>query len=96
MAKPRDYAAEYAAYQGKPEQIARRSARNTARRVYEKAHGDLPTTMDVDHIKPLSKGGKSTGGNLRATTDNANRSFSRTKTGALKSQTSKAERSRSK
>jgi hypothetical protein len=40
----------------------------------------------------MSKGGKSNLGNLRAATDNANRSFSRTKTGDMKSQISKRER----
>jgi hypothetical protein len=48
---------------------------------------------DVDHIKPLSKGGdplkKS---NLRVVTASANRSFSRNADGSLKSQTSKKER----
>jgi hypothetical protein len=49
MAKPRDYAAEYAKYQGTPDQIKNRAERNKARRDYEKANGDLPTTTDVDH-----------------------------------------------
>lgn len=35
MAKARDYKKEYADYQGKPEQIARRSSRNKARRIME-------------------------------------------------------------
>lgn len=41
--------------------------------------------MDVDHTKPLSKGGSGTAvSNLRVVTDNNNRSFPRTKKGALK------------
>lgn len=91
MATKRNYRAEYDKYQGKPEQIKNRAARNKARSDYEKANGNLPTTTDVDHIKPMSKGGKSALGNLRASTQSANTSFSRTKTGALKSQTSKRE-----
>ena len=87
----RDYKKE-AAYEAQPAQVANRVARNKARREYEKKHGNLPSDVDVDHIKPLSKGGKSSAGNLRAVTDNANRSFSRTKTGTLKSQTSAKER----
>lgn len=89
--KPRNYAAEYAAYQGTPAQIKQRAVRNKARRDYEKANGNLPRDIDVDHKVALSKGGTSNLSNLRAVTDNANRSFSRTKTNAMKSQTSKRE-----
>ena len=39
---------------------------------------------DVDHKKALSKGGTNATSNLRVTTDNANRSFPRTKRGAMK------------
>ena len=93
MATKRNYKREYELYQGKPEHIAERSARNKARRAYEKAHGDLPSDVDVDHKKALSKGGDALKlSNLRAVTDNANRSFSRTKTNAMKSQISKRER----
>jgi 5-methylcytosine-specific restriction endonuclease McrA len=93
MATKRNYAEEYAKYQGTPEQLHNQSIRHKARRAYEKAHGTLPDSMDVDHIKPLSKGGGSTLlSNLRAATDNANRSFARTKDGKLKSQISKRER----
>ena len=92
MATKRNYAEEYAKYQGTPEQLHNQSVRHKARRAYEKAHGTLPDDIDVDHKKALSKGGKSTLSNLRAATDNANRSFSRTKTGDMKSQISKRER----
>lgn len=91
MAKSRNYAREEK-YEDSPEQVANRVARNRARRQYEKKHGDLPRDVEIDHIKPLSKGGSSTSaGNLRAVPASANRSFSRTKTGALKSQISKRE-----
>lgn len=91
MAKPRDYKKE-AQYEASPEQVANRVARNRARRQYQKEHGDLPRDVELDHIKPLSKGGSSTNkGNVRAVPASANRSFSRTKTGALKSQISKRE-----
>lgn len=92
--KPRNYAAEYAAYQGTPAQIKQRAARNKARRDYEKVNGNLPSDVDVDHKVALSKGGTSKLSNLRAVTDNANRSFARTKTNAMKSQTSKREASK--
>lgn len=92
MATKRNFRAEYDRYQGKPEQIAKRSARNKARRAYEKANGDLPSDVDVDHKKALSKGGTNGASNLRAVHQSENTSFARTKTGAMKSQISKRER----
>jgi 5-methylcytosine-specific restriction endonuclease McrA len=89
--KPRNYANEYAKYQGTPKQLAAQSERHKARRAYEKANGVLPDSVDVDHKKALSKGGTSTVGNLQAATRGTNRSFARTKTGAMKSQISKRE-----
>ena len=89
--KPRNYRREYQLYHGKPEQIKRRNERERARREYEKAHGDLPSDVDVDHIKPMSKGGSSSLSNLRAVPKSENRSFSRTKTNAVKSQKSRRE-----
>jgi hypothetical protein len=91
MAKPRNYALEYKNYQGTPKQLKAQAERHKARREYEKAHGDLPSTVDVDHKKAMSKGGTSKLGNLRAVPQSANTSFARTKTGAMKSQTSKRE-----
>jgi hypothetical protein len=50
---------------------------------------------DVDHIKPLSKGGNPTSkSNLRVVPAKENRSFSRNANGSLKSQTSKKERAK--
>ena len=46
----RDYAKEYANYHSKPEQIARRSARNSARRIIRKAMTDEDIEgKDVHH-----------------------------------------------
>lgn len=92
MAKARDYRAEYRNYQGTPAQLKAQSERHKARRAYEKVHGDLPPTVDVDHKKAMSKGGTSKLSNLRAVPQSENTSFSRTKTGAMKSQISKRER----
>lgn len=78
----RDYTREYANYQGRPEQIANRSMRNQARREYEKKHGDLASNVDVDHVKPIIKGGKNEG-NLRAMERSSNRSFKRTRTAKM-------------
>lgn len=90
--KKRDYRAEYRNYQGTPAQLKAQSERHKARRAYEKVHGDLPSTGDVDHKKAMSKGGTSKLSNLRAVSQSENTSFSRTKTGAMKSQISKRER----
>jgi hypothetical protein len=70
----RDYKKEYAEYHGKPEQIANRAERVKARRLMEKTgaakKGD---GKDVDHIRPLSKGGTSAKTNLRMRSVKANR-----------------------
>lgn len=70
----RNYKKEYAEYHGKPEQIANRAERVKARRMMEKTgaaqKGD---GKDVDHIKPLSKGGTSAKSNLRMRSVKANR-----------------------
>ena len=81
----RNYAREYATYQGTPEQIANRSERNKARRaMMEKGVVRKGDGKDVDHKTPISKGGGNATSNLRVTTASDNRSFPRTKTGALK------------
>lgn len=51
-----------------------KAKRNKARREYEKAHGNLPSTVDVDHKKKLSQGGSNSISNLRARSQSANRS----------------------
>lgn len=84
MSKDRNYKLEYQNYQGKPEQIANRAARNAARADYEKAHGNLPRNVDVDHKKPIVKGGGNAMSNLRAVSQKANRSFHRTSRARMK------------
>lgn len=60
-------------------------ARKQARRDMEKAGRVSPKDgKDVDHIKPLSKGGAVGTGNLRVKTAADNRSFARTSSGAIK------------
>lgn len=84
---------EYAAYQGKPEQIKNRSKRNQARATMAKAgkvkKGD---GKDVAHKKALSKSGLNILSNLTVQSKSENRSFSRTKNSKLKSETSKREK----
>lgn len=76
---------EYQNYQGTPEQIAKRSERNKARRKLEKGglvrKGD---GKDVDHIVPLSKGGTNARKNLRVKPASDNRSFPRNPDGSVK------------
>lgn len=86
----RDYKREVALYTSKPEVIKKRVEQNKARRIMEKAgkvkKGD---GKDVDHTKPLSKGGKTTRSNLRVTSRSSNRSFRRNADGSLLNQISK-------
>lgn len=81
----RNYRKEYDNYQGTPEQIKRRAQRNAARAEMEKAglvrKGD---GKDVDHKRPIAKGGGNTKSNLRVQSQSANRSFSRTRSARMK------------
>lgn len=62
-----------------------RAQRNVARRAFEKALGHpIPSGYDVDHVKPLDKGGPNTISNLRLRTAHANRSYPRTSKGQMK------------
>lgn len=75
--------------------IKKREERNLARAEMMRAgkvhKGD---GKDVDHIKPLDKGGSPGKQNLRVVSAGENRSFSRNSKGSLTSQTSRKERSR--
>ena len=70
MPKKRDYKKEYRDYHSKPEQKKNRAARNAARREMGLKVGD---PREVDHIKPLSKGGSNKKSNLRAVKRSTNR-----------------------
>jgi hypothetical protein len=89
----RDYKKEYEKYHGTAKQLKNRAKRNGARRVMAKAgkvsKGD---GKDVDHKRPLSKGGGNTLMNLFVKSKGENRSFSRNKDSTIKSQRSKRER----
>lgn len=70
----RDYAKEYREYHGKPEQIRNRSKRNGARRLAIKdGRARKGDGKEVDHIKPLSKGGTNHRKNLRVVSRAENR-----------------------
>jgi len=68
----------YPAYAQKPDVIKKRAVRNKARAIMEKEglvhKGD---GKDVDHKKPVSKGGSTVRSNLRVKSASANRSFAR-------------------
>ena len=70
MSKKRNYRKEYDEYHGNPLQIERRSERNKARRKKGLKKGD---PREVDHKKPLSKGGSNGSNNLRITSRSQNR-----------------------
>jgi hypothetical protein len=79
----RDYKREYATYQGKPEQISNRAARNKARsEAISKGTAKKGDGMDVHHVKPIAKGGIN--GATAVVPKSQNRSFARTRTGGMK------------
>jgi 5-methylcytosine-specific restriction endonuclease McrA len=68
--KKRDYKKEYREYHSKPEQRKKRAMRNKARRIMGLKVGDK---REVDHKKPLSKGGSNSKKNLRVVSRATNR-----------------------
>lgn len=81
----RDYQRENEMYKSKPDQIAKRVARNKARREAIKAgrvkKGD---GKEIDHIIPLSKGGSNHTSNTRIRSKSQNSSFSRNADSSVK------------
>jgi len=82
---PRNYKQEYENYDGTEAVKKKRAQRNKARRMLE-ATGAVKKGdgKDVDHKKPLSKGGTTIISNLRAKPAAANRSFKRNPDGSMK------------
>ena len=80
-------------YKAKPAQVKAREERNTARRIMQAAglvhKGD---GKEVDHIVPISKGGKTVRSNLRVVSAQENDSFKRNSKKQLVSQISTKER----
>lgn len=83
-ASKRNYKHEYAieSDQRKKQRAQRNKARRMLMREGKVSVGD---GKDVDHKRPLSQGGTTTRENLRVQSAHANRSYPRTKTGAIKS-----------
>lgn len=70
----RDYKKEYAQYHSKPEQKKNRAKRNAARAIMSRELGKAAIKgKDIDHIKPLSKGGSNKRSNLRVMLVSQNR-----------------------
>ncbi len=69
-AKARDYNKEYKDYHSKPKQVKNRTKRNAARKAAGLKVGD---PREVDHIKPLSKGGSNLKKNTRVVSMKTNR-----------------------
>lgn len=83
--KVRDYKDEYEKYQGDSEQKKNRAKRNTARRrAMKEGKVKKGDGKDIDHKKPLSKGGSNSKKNTRVTSSSANRSFKRNSKGGIK------------
>lgn len=80
----RDYAREYREYHASEREKNKRVLRNAARRAFMRQglvhKGD---GKDIDHKKPLSKGGSNARSNLRVRSASANRSYRRTRSGAV-------------
>lgn len=75
-----DYARHYRDYQGKPEQIAKRSQRNQARAQVEKRVGAAALKgKDVGHKTPIKSGGGNAPSNLRVQSIASNRGWEKKK-----------------
>jgi len=72
-------------YNAKPEQLKKRAERNNARRQMIKAgKASVGDGKDIDHKKPLAKGGSNSPSNLRVRSKSSNRSFPRTSSAKMK------------
>ena len=93
----RNYAAELAwEHKHKKNRVKDRAQRNAARAAVKKKVGASALQgKDVGHKKAVSKGGSNGLVNLFVQNPGANRSFSRTAKGAMRSETSKREKRKS-
>lgn len=75
-----DYARHYRDYQGKPEQIAKRSQRNQARAKLEKRVGAAALQgKDAGHKTPIKSGGTNAASNLKVQSVKSNRGWQKPK-----------------
>lgn len=82
VTKPRPYKKEYEQQVARSEHPARME-RQKARRAMD-SKGVERTGKDIDHKKPLSKGGTNAASNLRVVKPSTNRSFARNSDGSVK------------
>jgi hypothetical protein len=78
----RNYDQEYATAKSRGEVEGSRLRKQARRDMLKR--GMVRPGQDVDHKKPLSKGGSNAKGNLRAAPPSKNRSFPRNKDGSMK------------
>lgn len=79
----RNYRLEYDNYHASAKQKKNRAARNTARRQAVKSgRASKGDGMDVNHVKPLAKGGSRKGA-TKVISKSKNRSFKRTKNAGM-------------
>lgn len=81
----RDYKRENQLYNSKPKQRKNRSLRTIARnQAIADGRVSRGDGKDIDHVKPLSKGGSNAKSNTRVRSASSNRSFARNKNGSMK------------
>lgn len=81
----RDYKKEYQNYQGTEEQKKNRAERNAARReLMREGRVHKGDGQDVDHRKPIVKGGSNAQSNLRVVSKHDNRSFPRNRKAGMR------------
>ena len=94
--KVRDYS-QQREYNATAEATAKRVQNNQARaQAIKQGKAKVGDGKDVDHKKPLSKGGTNSASNLRVVDASTNRSFERNSKSGLVNQTSKRERKKRK
>ena len=81
----RDYKKERAKYHSRPEQMKNNAERKAARRKLEKeGKVHVHDGKEVDHKKPLKRGGSNARSNLRVQSASTNRSVSKTSGNRMK------------
>lgn len=88
----RDYS-QQREYNASKEATDKRVKNNAARReAIREGRASVGDGTNVDHIKPLSKGGSNSKSNLRVVKESENKSFSRNSDSSVKNQKSKREK----
>jgi len=72
-AKVRNYAKEYREYQGTPKRLRQQSACHKARRAMGLGNNGETPGVEVDHKRPVSKGGSNKKSNFRVVSRKTNR-----------------------